>query len=1080
MKLLSKYITQQIFFGFCLVSLGMMSLVWLAQSFKMIDLFVTKGLPVLVFLKLTFLALPNFLAIIAPLAFFVVTLFVLNKMNADREITIMKSAGLTPWNLSKPVLFLGIFLTGFGFFLTLKIIPESVTTFRELQFQVKSDLTHVLLQEGQFNYVSKGYTIYVRSRDKDGSLHGIMIYDQTKPDLQTVVFAEKGNFMQHGGKAELLMVNGSRQEIKKTSEKYSTLYFDKYVMDFSELFSSSKKRTLRDNELPLRALLEVKKKQKGIDKEEYRMYKVEAFKRLSSPFYTLVFVLVALVFTLLSRFKRGSQTKQVVLASFTVLFLQSAALGFENLANKNLWFLLLMAANILIPFGVLLMLLLKGKMLDEYSFLKEEKKKEFLKKIQKRFFLFLFLMSLPLCSNASTKEDSLNRKKNQPIEFEANEVIYDKETKEVIASGNVEATQEDSNLKADKIIYNKQTQKVRALGNVSLTQKDGTELFAEEGNFTSDFKTGFLEKISILFPDGSQAWANKAERKDEGNIIYLEDGVFTPCDFCVAASPLWALHSEEVEHNDKEQEFTQKNTFLEIKGYPLIYWPYLQYPDFRVKRKTGFLSPKIKKSQELGVALGLPFYWVLSDHQDLEITPYFSSTHKPLIFSKYRGVFRKGKIDLESSFTQDDANKRLGHLKGEFGYDLNQNWRFKSEVNVTNDDTYFRRYKIDGTNESASWLQNEVRFERFSPKSYFSLTGLAFQNLRADVSDDEMPYVLPVYFAYQGPVLFKGGYFSTEVYSAYIERDNDENSKNISVVQTFTLPYVSDFGGVFNFQTQMRMDEYFVSDSTYDGRVSRFVPTASLEFKYPLIQGGETSSQVIEPVIKLVTAPSSSDKTNIPNNDSLDVEFDDANLFSTSRFTGRDRIEYGTHVAYGMKWALYGKANVSAFLGQSYQFLDKDIFPEESGLRQNFSDYVGRVNVTYQNMFLQYRFRLDYKTFNPRTSEVTFSVGKDPLRFGVDYMFLNKSDTQFSNFPDREEITFFLNSKLLRNWTLSSYYKYGLKEEKGPIEMGGTLAYEDECAVFALDFERSYTKDRDYKGDLSFLLRVNLKMLGGF
>ena len=149
-------------------------------------------------------------------------------------------------------------------------------------------------------------------------------------------------------------------------------------------------------------------------------------------------------------------------------------------------------------------------------------------------------------------------------------------------------------------------------------------------------------------------------------------------------------------------------------------------------------------------------------------------------------------------------------------------------------------------------------------------------------------------------------------------------------------------------------------------------------------------------------------------------------------------------------------------------------------MRPHFSDYVGRVNISYKDLSLAYRFRLNYKDFNPQTSEVNLNYGREPLRIGVDYMFLKQSDYFYSDFPDREEVLFYLNSKLTKDWSVYYYYRYAFGKDGGPIETGGTLQYEDECVQIAFDVEKSYTQDRDYKGDLSFVLRFNLKMLGNF
>ena len=87
--ILTKYILKQLILSFMLILLGMTALVWLTQSLRMIDMIVTKGVPLGVFLEMTLLVLPNFIQILSPLALFAFILFIFSRMEADKEIMVM-------------------------------------------------------------------------------------------------------------------------------------------------------------------------------------------------------------------------------------------------------------------------------------------------------------------------------------------------------------------------------------------------------------------------------------------------------------------------------------------------------------------------------------------------------------------------------------------------------------------------------------------------------------------------------------------------------------------------------------------------------------------------------------------------------------------------------------------------------------------------------------------------------------------------------------------------------------------------------------------------------------------------------
>ena len=77
------------------------ALVWLTQSLRFIELVLDRGLSFWVFLELTSLLLPSFFAVILPITTFVVVLFIYQRMAGDREVTVMRAAGLSTFALSR-------------------------------------------------------------------------------------------------------------------------------------------------------------------------------------------------------------------------------------------------------------------------------------------------------------------------------------------------------------------------------------------------------------------------------------------------------------------------------------------------------------------------------------------------------------------------------------------------------------------------------------------------------------------------------------------------------------------------------------------------------------------------------------------------------------------------------------------------------------------------------------------------------------------------------------------------------------------------------------------------------------------
>ena len=1084
MKKINVYIIKQLLLGFVLMALGMTALIWLSQSLRMIDWIVNKGVSVSLFIELTLLVLPNFIAIITPLAFFIVVLFVYQRLISDRELVVMKATGMSAFDLAKPAIYVGIVLVILGYFLTLFLVPYSVSEFKELRFKIRNNLAQVVIQEGEFNQLPNQITAYVRVFKPSGHLEGILIHDDRNPNKRVVMVAKDGLYLMGDGEARIVMHDGTRQEYNRQTGVFSSLSFEQNTITFEEN-KTSQVRNLTEEEQSLKKLLSATADD-NLTPLEYRKYKVEAFKRLSQPLYALAFSFIALLSLLLGHYNRRGQSERIYLAVALVVLLQAMSLGFENLSDKNLWFLLLMGSNLIAPIVLGFIFLKRGYFIQGKNKLT-------------RFLLRFFVVALILGSSGAFAaspqfivDDEIQ--KEAPVEFEADQVLYNEKEGTVIATGNVYLNQNGTVLKTDKLVYDQKEKKGQAIGNVVVTRPDGVKIRSEKISLSEAFQEAQLDAIILNFADGSTFKAKSVERKDAGNLSIFKKVFFTPCTYCSPDNPLWDISASTVEHNYAEKEYTFYNAVFDLKGVPLFYWPYLTYPDFQVKRKTGFLAPTLDKSSEMGFGVTTPFFWNISNSQDLYLNPTWAVDHFPLIQGRYRGIYYQSKLTTDFSFTQNknDDDDEEGHAFVSYENDLTENLRFTGQYYHVSNHTYFRRYPIDNVDDQAPWIQSFGNLEYFGDQSYGYAKVMDFQNLRDYVSNDSMPLVSQINYSYTTRPFWKGLYSVSTINGADVYRKTEERSSRLSLTQQFLLPYISQSGFVFENQVTGRVDGYLTrTDDRKSNDVARFYTTASTKASYPIMQSGESYSQVVEPIVMAVFSPNKRINKDIPNEDSLDVVFDDVNLFSANRYNGYDRVETGTHVNYGLKWSLYGSQNMflSAMVGQSYRLREeRDVTVRDIGFNKHFSDYVGYLNMDFRNFGLGYHFRINQENLKHETSETRFYVGRDPLRLNISYLYLKATEeTLISNaLKDREELYLSLQSKMTQNWSGFGFYRYDLAKDPGPsakrggpIESGGGLQYDNECITLLFTAKKEFTKDKNYKGDTSFNLRIVLKTLGG-
>lgn len=344
---ITRYILRQLGVGMVFVSLALSCVLWLTQSLRFIELIVTKGISAATFLKLTMMLMPTFLVVILPISLFAVALFTYNKLNSDRELVVLRSAGVSNWALAQPTLLLAGMATVVGLALTLWIIPASVQHFRELQWSIRNDITNVLLQEGAFNKFGDGLTVYVGSRSPDGELLGILVHDKRNPDKPMTMMAERGALVFTEAGPRVLMINGNRQTLPRGAGQLSVLHFDSYTVDLATATGKGGDRYRDARERSVPELLSVTEAELG--SSEYRRAKVELHQRFSSPVYNLGFAVIALACLLGASFDRRGQTPAILTAVGLMIAAQALALGVANLATSSLAFIPLLYVAAAIP-----------------------------------------------------------------------------------------------------------------------------------------------------------------------------------------------------------------------------------------------------------------------------------------------------------------------------------------------------------------------------------------------------------------------------------------------------------------------------------------------------------------------------------------------------------------------------------------------------------------------------------------------------------------------------------------------------------------------------------------------------------
>jgi LPS-assembly protein len=701
--------------------------------------------------------------------------------------------------------------------------------------------------------------------------------------------------------------------------------------------------------------------------------------------------------------------------------------------------------------------------------------------------------------------------KNTPMLLQADNLVYDNRNNRVIARGNVEIYYNDYVLLADEVVYDKAANILTANGNVRLRDPDGSVVNAERLTLRSDFRDGFIRSLKALTQEDSRIAATNAYRKD-GQVIY-ENAVTTSCKPCEQnpdAPPIWRVKATRIIQDKTDQNIYYEDAQFEVYGIPVAWVPYFYTPDpTTVKQRSGFLSPEWVHSSLLGYGVALPYYYAASPNYDLTLTPEFTTNAGTLVQALWRQrlwngsyyVNLAGAYNPEAETTTGDRNWR-GSINSKGDFAINAVWHVGWSGVFQSDDTFRRFYDLDSI--YATDQISTVYLTGQGERSYFNMSVSRYGNLAGSTYDDELKQYVQTVTANSYPSIdynyvhnkpVYGGEFSFDVNALALSINDPANlvspvyrgnTDHLVTQAQWRRALTDDIGEVFTPFVQARGDIYHVSafedingQSGPDATFTRQMVAGGLDYRYPFVSHTENASQVIEPVVQIVSRSHIANNNNVPNEDSQSLVFDDTLLFDVNKFSGYDRIETGTRVNYGAQYTYqtYNGFSWRVIGGQSVQLAGQNSFDPQSGLGTDRSDYVFGTYFDYRNMFrLVAQLRFDEKDLALAWQNYSFQAKLGFVQAAISYL---SSDAQ----PDigfvtpQRQIGGFAAVRLNDQWSIYGDLRYDF-EVGQYVRNGVGVMYNDECFTVSVSYERTFITYEDLVPNTSFMVRVGIKGFG--
>jgi LPS-assembly protein len=696
---------------------------------------------------------------------------------------------------------------------------------------------------------------------------------------------------------------------------------------------------------------------------------------------------------------------------------------------------------------------------------------------------------------------------DQVIEFSADQVTYDSNADVVTASGEVRMNREGNYLAADQVIWERKTGRVFASGNVVAITPQGDKMVSDSAELTDSLRDGTVSNLMVVLEGGARLAAARGTRTN--GITTLENAIYTPCpvttDTGCPKRPSWAITAAKVIDDPAQERIRFIGGRFQLFGITL---PLL--PVFNLSRgtegATGWLAPDFSISSKKGFEIAEPYHWQIGPNRDLTLTPHLYTGVLPAIEGKYRQLDKWGAFQVGGFLTYgtiESVNPDVtSTTKGFRGYfeangkaQLDPLWSITTSLRAATDKTLTRRYDITDDDQ----LRNVINAERISPNSYITIAGWAFQGLRSEDNQKEIPFALPAIDARFRQQL-AGGTLQLQANSLSILRIEGQDTQRAFASAEWDLRRITPWGQELTLTAYARGDVYHTDDaestivpiySGTDGWHSRFIGALAADVKWPFIGPLFGGIQRLVPRVQVVLTPRTPN-IDIPNEDARSIDLEDSNLFALNRFPGYDRWEDASRITYGMDWSL-DRPNlvIESTIGQSYRIEDRPvIFPEGTGLTDRWSDIVGRTSIRYGRLLeLTNRFRIDKDNLAVRRNEVDLTIGTTQTYAQIGYLKLNRDvDPAIEDLRDVEELRVAGRILLARYWSifgaavidLTDTSEDPLSEADGwePVRERLGVQYEDDCIVVGLTWKRDYERIGTFRAGNRFGIHLALKGIG--
>jgi len=288
MTILSRHLVRAMLGPFFFSLSALTGILFLNAVAEQMEDFSGKGLDWQIIVEFLILTLPHTLALTLPMAVLVAVLHAFSEMTASNEITAMKAGGISPLNILRPLLGVGILAAATVYIFNDQILPEANHRLSGLLQDINRKSPTFVLKEQAVNRLEAGLdgrVVHLIAREIDNStstLHDVQVVDQNDPRRRAVTWADSARVNFSPNRTDLYMTLYDGVSYQTTEQFPSVLdrsSFASQQIQFAgvgDVFERGGSNLRNERELGVSAL-----RQRAQDEEVARQRLLEEMRSLS-------------------------------------------------------------------------------------------------------------------------------------------------------------------------------------------------------------------------------------------------------------------------------------------------------------------------------------------------------------------------------------------------------------------------------------------------------------------------------------------------------------------------------------------------------------------------------------------------------------------------------------------------------------------------------------------------------------------------------------------------------------------------------------------------------------------------------